>query len=133
MEALRGRLLADDGVEAALDATGGRGADLVVDTTGAAGAIATGIRMLRRRGRMCAVGVSGRETVAVPWDDALFRAVELQFSFSSSYTSWDGALSLMRSGAVTVEPLTTAFPLERWADAFRAVEDREVVKAVLTP
>lgn len=122
-----------DVVEAAREATGGRGVDLVVDTSGAAGAIASGVRMLRRRGRMCAVGVSGRESVAFPWDEALFGAIDLRFSFSSSYTSWDAALSLMRSGAVDVEPLTTVFPLERWEDAFRAVEGRDVVKALLTP
>ena len=122
-----------DVVAAAQDATKGRGVDVVVDTSGAAGAVASGVRMLRRRGRMCALGVSGRESVEFPWDEALFRAIDLHFSFSSSYTSWDAALSLLRSGAVDVEPLTTAFPLEKWEDAFRSVEDRKVVKAVLVP
>ncbi len=122
-----------DVVEAAREATQGRGVDLVVDTSGAAGALASGVRMLRRRGRMCAVGVSGRESIEFPWDAALFAAIDLQFSFSSSYTSWDAALSLMRSGAVETEPLTTVFPLENWDEAFEAVERREVVKALLTP
>lgn len=122
-----------DVVERALEATRGRGVDLVVDTSGAGPAISSGVHMLRRRGRMCAVGVSGREEIAIPWDAALFRAIDLSFSFSSSYTSWDAALSLMRSGAVDVEKLATVFPLERWEDAFKAVEDRDVVKALLTP
>ena len=111
----------------------GRGVDVVVDTSGGGGAIASGVRMLRRRGRMCGVGVSGRDSIEFPWDEALFRAIDLHCSFSSSYTSWDGALSLLRSGAVQIEPLTTLFPLERWDEAFRALEAREVVKAVLTP
>lgn len=122
-----------DVVEAAREATQGRGVDLVVDTSGGAGAIASGVRMLRRRGRMCAVGVSGRAEIPFPWDEALFRAIDLSFSFSSSYTSWDAALSLMRSGAVKVGPLTTVFPLEEWQAAFRSVENRDVVKAVLSP
>lgn len=122
-----------DMVEAAMEATEGRGVDLVVDTSGGEGAISSGVHMLRRRGRFCAVGVSGRESLGFPWDAALFRAIDLSFSFSSSYTSWDAALSLMRSGAVNVEPLTTVFDLEKWEDAFRAVEEREVVKALLKP
>jgi L-iditol 2-dehydrogenase len=122
-----------DVVKAALDITDGRGVDVVVDTSGAVGAIALGVNMLGRRGRMCALGMSGHERVEFPWDEALFRAIELHFSFSSSYTSWDGALSLMRSGAVNVEPLTTVFPLQEWEGAFRAVENRDVVKAILTP
>ena len=119
--------------EAAREGTAGRGVDVVVDTSGGGSAIASGVRMLRRRGRMCAVGVSGRDSIEFPWDEALFRAIDLHCSFSSSYTSWDGALSLLRSGAVRAEPLTTLFPLERWDEAFRALEAREVVKAVLTP
>jgi L-iditol 2-dehydrogenase len=118
---------------AAQEATDGRGVDLVVDTSGAGAAIASGVRMLRRRGRMAALGVTGRDAVELPWDDALFRAIDLSFSFSSSYTSWDAALSLLRSGAVDVEPLVTTFALADWEAAFRAVEQRDVVKAVLTP
>jgi threonine dehydrogenase-like Zn-dependent dehydrogenase len=63
----------------------------------------------------------------------MFAALDVTFSFSSSWTSWDAALALMRSGAVRVEPLVTRFPLERWDDAFRAVADRDVVKALLVP
>jgi threonine dehydrogenase-like Zn-dependent dehydrogenase len=122
-----------DVVEAALERTRGRGVDLVVDSTGAGPAIASGVRALRRRGRLAALGVGGRDEIAFPWDDALFRALDVAFSFSSSYTSWDGALGLLASKAVDVEPLVTAFPLERYEDAFRAVEQREVVKAVLEP
>lgn len=122
-----------DVAERAQDITGGRGVDLVVDTSGASGAIGPGVRMLRKRGRMCAVGVSGRETMEFPWDEALMRAIDINFSFSSSYTSWNGALSLLRSGAVDVEPLTTVFPLEEWKEAFESVENRDVVKAILTP
>jgi L-iditol 2-dehydrogenase len=122
-----------DVVEAALEITGGRGVDLVVDTSGAGAAIASGVGMLRRRGRLCALGVSGAQAIEFPWDDALFRAIDLSFSFSSSFTSWDAALSLLRTGAVDVEPLITSYPLERWADAFAALERRDVVKAVLTP
>lgn len=122
-----------DVVEAARGATGGRGVDLLVDTSGAASAINSGVHMLRKRGRMCAVGVSGRQSMEFPWDEALMRAIDINFSFSSSYTSWNGALSLLRSGAVDVEPLTTTFPLERWEEAFQQLESRDVVKAVITP
>lgn len=122
-----------DVVEAVRGATGGRGVDFVIDTSGAASAISSGVHMLRKRGRMCAVGVSGRQNMEFPWDEALMRAIDINFSFSSSYTSWNGALSLLRSGAVDVESLTTTFPLEKWEEAFRQLESRDVVKAVITP
>jgi L-iditol 2-dehydrogenase len=122
-----------DVVAVAQETTSGRGFDVAIDTSGAAAAIAAGVQMLRRRGRLCAVGVSGQETIEFPWDAALFRALDVAFSFSSSYTSGDRSLSLMRSGVLDVEPLTTVFPLENWREAFGAVEGREVVKALLSP
>jgi len=72
---------------------------------GSAAAIDLAVASLRRRGRLCAVGVSGRPTLEVPWDRAMFAALDVTFSFSSSWTSWDAALALMRSGAVRIEPL----------------------------
>lgn len=122
-----------DVAERARDVTGGRGADLVVDTSGAAAAIASGVAALRRAGRFCAVGVNGGASIDFPWDRALFAALELQFSFSSAYDSWDAALSLLGSGGVRAEPLVTVFRLEQWDEAFRRVEAREVVKAQLVP
>ena len=118
---------------AAKELTRGRGVDLVLETSGSAQAIAQAVDSLRRRGRLCAIGVSGRPTLEVPWDRAMFAALDVSFSFSSSFTSWDAALQLMRSGGVQIEPLVTSFPLARWADAFRAVEERAVVKALLVP
>jgi L-iditol 2-dehydrogenase len=122
-----------DLTEAALGASDGRGLDVVIDTSGAASAIAAGVRMLRRRGRLCALGVSGQPDIPFPYDEALFRAIDLVCSFSSSYTSWDRALALIEAGTVDPAPLTTRFALTSWEQAFDAVERREVVKAQLTP
>lgn len=119
--------------DAAFEASDGRGFDVVIDTSGAAEAIADGVRMLRRRGRLCAVGVSGKENIPFPYDEALFRSIDLSFSFSSSYTSWDRALGLLESGTVDAEPLVTRFDLSAWEAAFAALMEREVVKAQLTP
>jgi L-iditol 2-dehydrogenase len=107
--------------------------DLVIESTGSAGGVGLGISLLRRRGRMVAIGVSGRPDIPFPWDQAVFKALDISFSFSSAHTAWDGALSLLASGAITTDTLTTVFPLERWADALQAVEESTVVKALLSP
>jgi L-iditol 2-dehydrogenase len=117
----------------ALDVTGGRGVDLVLECSGSADAVAAGIAALRRRGRLCVLGMSGRPTLEVPWDLAMQRALDVSFSLSSSYTSWDGALALLASGAVDPMPLASVFPLAGWEDAFAAIADRSVVKALLDP
>src|SRR4051794_5398133 len=58
---------------AAYERTGGRGADLVVDASGAPEGIAAGIAALRRRGRLCVLAVSNRPAIEVPWGLAMNR------------------------------------------------------------
>src|SRR5690606_4632421 len=122
-----------DVTAAAAELTDGCGLDVVVEASGGSDAIAAGLGMLRRRGRMCVLGVTGRSSIEVPWDTALTKAADLRFSMSSSYTSWDRALALIDSARVDVQPLITTFALSDWQAAFQAVEDRHVVKAVLVP
>jgi threonine dehydrogenase-like Zn-dependent dehydrogenase len=69
----------------------------------------------------------------VPWDLAMQRALDVSFSLSSSWTSWDGALALLARGAVDPAPLATVFPLSEWEAAFQAIGARSVVKALLDP
>ena len=61
------------------------------------------------------------------------RALDVTFSLSSSWSSWDAALALMARGAVDPAPLATVFPLVRWEDAFAALAGRTAVKALLDP
>jgi L-iditol 2-dehydrogenase len=117
----------------AREATAGRGADLVVETSGSPGGIATCLEAARRRGRMLVLGVPEGAAVEVPWGVAMNRALDVSFSLSSSWSSWDAALALMARGAVDPAPLATTFPLERWQDAFAALADRTAVKALIDP
>jgi threonine dehydrogenase-like Zn-dependent dehydrogenase len=113
--------------------TAARGADLVVETSGSPGGIATCVTAARRRGRMLVLGVPDGPAVEVPWGVAMNRALDVTFSLSSSWSSWDAALALMARGAVDPAPLATVFPLERWEDAFAALAGRTAVKALIDP
>jgi L-iditol 2-dehydrogenase len=106
--------------------------DVVVDTTGSSAAIGAAIGRLRRAGRLVTVGV-GDDDFTVPWRAALFKSLDVKFSFSSGYDDWRGVLSLMRRGVLATERLTTVFDLADWERAFAAVADRSVTKALLCP
>jgi L-iditol 2-dehydrogenase len=122
-----------DVAQAVAARTGGRGADLVIEASGSADAVASAVAVLRRRGRMCVVAVSGVPAIEVPWDLAMNRAIDVSFSLSSSWSSWDAALALMARGALDPTPLATVFPLAEWRSAFDALAERRVVKALLDP
>lgn len=113
--------------------TDGRGADYCLETSGSAPATATAIDALRRRGRLVVLGVNDAPTMDVPWALAMNRAIDVSFSLSSSWSSWDAALALMAAGRVDPAPLATVFDLDRWPEAFRALSERTVVKAVIDP
>ena len=114
------------------DQTAGRGADLVIDATGSAEAIALALGAVRRRGRLLAVGLSGQPAVSVPWDLAVSRAVDASFSMSSNATAWDPALTIL-GRTPQLEGLSTVFALSDWEAALAAVRDRTVIKALLDP
>lgn len=117
-----------------LELTEGYGADLVIEASGASSAIGQSFHMVRRHGKICAIGVSGKPTVAVPWDVAIFKASQVTFCFSSSWTSWETALSLLARGAIRAEPLIThRAPLADWEDIFQAMINGQVIKAILHP
>ncbi len=54
-------------MEDVLRITNGRGADLVVEASGAPSAIASSFSTVRRMGRVCQIGLTGRDEISIPW------------------------------------------------------------------
>ena len=123
-----------DIVDKVMKLTGGVGADLVVEASGAPSAIWAGIEMVRRLGCIVVLGVTGRGSVSVPWDEAVFKACDVLFSFSTTCASWTRTLDCFASRQIDVRPLITAkYPLEDWQRAFEALEQGKSVKCLLIP
>ena len=124
----------DDVVEEIMAATEGYGADVVIEASGAPKAIDESFRAVRRQGRICALGISGRDSAPVPWDVAVFKAAVLTFAFSSSWTSWEAVLRMMAGGQLDVGPIIThVAPLTEWERVFSEMEKGKAIKAVLIP
>ena len=121
-----------DAVAVVMEETG-VGADLVVEASGAGSAITSAIRMLKKWGNLCAIGMTARPTVEVPWNEAMMKVLTVQFNMSSSYNGWNIALSLMASGKLKVEPMITVKPLDKWQEAFDELQTGKAMKILLTP
>ncbi len=123
-----------DPVEVVSDLTKGYGSDMVIEAAGSSEAIKMAFDLVRRHGKICALGINGKETTDVPWDKAIFKAVQLTFCFSSSWQSWETVLQLMEKGMLKPEEIIThKLPLEQWREAFEALENREAIKVILEP
>jgi L-iditol 2-dehydrogenase len=124
----------DDVPGAAAAFTGGRGADLVVEASGAEGGISLAVRLVRKKGRIAAIGLTGKAGVAFPYDAAMSKAIDYIFNMSTSYTSWDRAIHLVHTRQIDVRPLIThKGGLERWAEIFAALEKKEGLKGLFIP
>lgn len=123
----------DEDVLAAARACGDRlGAHLVIDCAGVSAAVGLALEMVRPAGQITKIGW-GREPLGVSLDPLVQKAVRLQGSYSHNWTTWERALGLLASGAISTEPLRRVFPLEEWRAAFEAMDSLQVPKSVLVP
>jgi len=124
----------EDPVQKVLEMTEGLGADLLVETSGGGKAIYQAFEMVRRLGRICAIGISGKEEIPIPYDRGIFKALRYDFCFSSSWSSWDKAIGMISKGIIPAEKLIThRFPLEKWEEAFHLLENLQAAKVILIP
>ena len=114
--------------------TGGIGADIVAECSGSPKAIPGVIDLIKKRGKICVIGLTGNRTVELPWDKFAFKVVDVIFNLSTCYTSWDRAINLIHSGAVPAEKVIThREPLENWEKTFDAIEQLKGLKALMIP
>ncbi len=124
----------DDVAAAAAAFTGGRGADLVVEASGSEGGIGLAVRLVRKKGRVAAIGLTGRPAISFPYEAAMSKAVDFVFNMSTSYTSWDRAIGLVHTRRIDVRPLLThKGGLDRWREFFAALEAKQGLKGVFIP
>ena len=123
-----------DPVEVVMDSTEGIGADLVVECSGAAGAISMIPDLVRKKGRICVIGLTGGQEVTVPWDKFAFKVVEVSFNLSTEYEAWDRTIALVQSGQVPAERLIThREPIENWKTVFDDIENLKALKGLIFP
>jgi threonine dehydrogenase-like Zn-dependent dehydrogenase len=123
--------------EAALvvaEATGGLGADVVVEAAGSPAGLDASLRLARGRGVVSVVGAHFEPDY--PLDNALMFERELTLRFSIGDPTADGELLLSRLESGELDPtaiVTHRLPLEDAAEAYRLFDSREATKVVLTP
>lgn len=124
----------EDLVEKVMSRTNGNGATVVVEASGSEPAIQQAFDIVKKEGRIGAVGHTGRDFVSVPWEKGLWKSVQLVWSHSSNWRSWERAIALMGSKKIDVKPLISdVLPLDRWKEAFNRLENLDAVKILLVP
>jgi 2-desacetyl-2-hydroxyethyl bacteriochlorophyllide A dehydrogenase len=111
-------------VDKVLEATGGRGVDVVVECTGLLASVADAIRMVRFGGRILLFGIISAKQGALPFYDLYFKEITLINNRAATAQDFPGMIDLVERGVVRLEPLVThGLKLEELEAALGMVED----------
>ena len=100
-------------IERVREATQGRGADVVIETTGVLPSVASAIHMVRSGGRVLLFGILTVKEGALPFYDLYFKEIALISARVAKSEDYPAAIALVESGQVRLEPLVSnVMPLE---------------------
>jgi NAD+-dependent secondary alcohol dehydrogenase Adh1 len=121
----------DDVVTAVLDATEGKGAEVVLDFVGEGGTEAAGIAMTRDAGFYFVIGYGGK--VEVTTHEIIRREISIIGNLVGSYTDLRELMALTARGQVKLS--TKTYPLKGALDAFSDLEHGRLpgTRAILVP
>lgn len=118
-------------VDIVMKQTDGVGADVVIDLSGAGQAIAQAFSFIKKDGKFGAIGLP-HGNISLPWADMVLKAVNVFFSFSSGFGTWEKCLHLLNAGKVDLHPFTQArYSLDNWQEAFEDARTGKVLKAII--
>ena len=120
-------------LEEVMRLTDGKGADVVIETSGATAAICDAIMMTKKYGKICAIGL-GAEMSNIPFKQIVMRSLTVVGCMSSGYTAWDKGLKLMATTDKDIGCLIThKVKLDEWEKTFLDLEAEKGIKAVFLP
>jgi 2-desacetyl-2-hydroxyethyl bacteriochlorophyllide A dehydrogenase len=87
------------------EATGGRGADVVIDTTGMLPVIADAIEMVRPGGRLLSFGIITAKEGALPFYKLYFKEIQVINARVAKSEDYPASIELVQHGQVKLQPL----------------------------
>lgn len=120
---------------AVAEATGGRGADVVIEAVGTPEAFESAIDVVRRGGRVSVVGMFTSETVTVPLGIWWARSLDVRFAgICPVHAWWERALAAVAEGRIDPAPIVShRMALDDAPEGYALFAAREATKVVLRP
>lgn len=125
----------EDAVGIVLKATGGLGADVVIDYTGNGAAVSSGFKMLRKGGRFTMVGLFDKPVSLDLTEDIVYKEARVNGSTGRlMYRTWFDCSRLLTSGKVDAKKIISGrYPLSEYKAAFADIESGLPGKILLFP
>jgi 2-desacetyl-2-hydroxyethyl bacteriochlorophyllide A dehydrogenase len=94
-------------IQTVLEATDGRGADLVIESTGVMASLADAVKMARSGGRLLLFGIITETEGALPFYQLYFKELSLINARVAKSEDYPGSINLVQRGIVRLEPLVS--------------------------
>jgi threonine 3-dehydrogenase len=124
-----------DAIARVRSATGGAGADVLLEMSGNPAAIKQGFQMLRAGGRASLLGIPSEPVTLDLLDSVIFKgATVLGIYGRRMFETWVQMTELLKSGKLNLDPLFgEPLPLSRYAEGFTMLEGGLAGKVIFTP
>jgi len=118
-----------------LQETGGVGVDAIVEASGSVPAIEGAWKYLRKGGKVALIGLPSDPVRVNLGPDVIFKEARIiGIHGREMFATWTRMEHMLERGMLRVDPdITHEMPLERWAEAFRLLEEGQGGKVILTP
>jgi 2-desacetyl-2-hydroxyethyl bacteriochlorophyllide A dehydrogenase len=123
-------------VDAVLEATSGRGADLVIDAVATDSSLNDAFACVRPGGTVSVVGIHSMEPYPLPVLMGVYRSITLRMKTAPLHQTWSELVPLIQAGSLDTSGIFThSFALDEAASAYSAVAARsaDCIKVVLRP
>jgi L-iditol 2-dehydrogenase len=121
-----------DPVKTIKQETDGRGADVVIEASGACIACNQALDFVKVAGHVTLLGIRGRP-LDIDLDAIAIKELTMSGTWGTLPSSWVTTLRLMASKQVDVAPLIThRIPLDKWEEGFELMENQKAIKVLFT-
>lgn len=123
-------------VAAVLEATGGRGADSVIDAVAIDATLDDALACVRPGGTVSVIGVHDLNPYPLPILGGLLRSITLRLTTAPVHRTWDDLVPLVRNGSIRTDGIFThELPLDQAAEAYALAASRspDCLKILLRP
>jgi 2-desacetyl-2-hydroxyethyl bacteriochlorophyllide A dehydrogenase len=124
----------EETIQKVLKATEGRGADVIIESTGAMGSLADAITMARSGGRLLLFGIITATQGALPFYQLYFKELALINARVAKSEDYPASIDLVKQGIVRLQPLVShvmAFAELKTAIGMLASESGQRMKIIL--
>jgi len=118
-----------------LEATGGRGADIVIESAGTPQTILQSMKLVKPGGIILQFGICAESINNYNAYPIYFKEISIIGTRAMRPLEYEPAMKLLASGRIDVKPLIThKFPLEKIREAFELIDKKpnEVLRALIT-